>query len=127
MKSVRQATLDLFRKHGLTTWFGNRGSSEPTLLEDFPDDFRYVLGLQDMVPVGMADAYAQVTGRPAVVNVHTAPGMGTAQGALYNAFVNGYPRSPCPRLLAGVRCRTRNWFGVSIAVSKSKSSLISPR
>lgn len=91
MISVRQATLDLFRTHGLTTWFGNPGSSELTLLEDFPDDFHYVLGLQEMVPVGMADAYAQITRRPAVVNVHTAPGMGNAQGALYNAFVNKTP------------------------------------
>ncbi|MDT5049335.1 MAG: benzoylformate decarboxylase, partial [Mycobacterium sp.] len=91
MISVRQATLDLFRAHGLTTWFGNPGSSELTLLEDFPEDFRYVLGLQEMVPVGMADAYAQITQRPAVVNVHTAPGMGNAQGALYNAFVNKTP------------------------------------
>ena len=91
MSSVRQATIDLFRTHGLTTWFGNPGSSELTLLEDFPDDFRYVLGLQEMVPVGMADAYAQITRRPAVVNVHTAPGMGNAQGALYNAFVNKTP------------------------------------
>jgi benzoylformate decarboxylase len=39
----------------------------------------------------MADAYAQITRRPAVVNVHTAPGMGNAQGALYNAFVNKTP------------------------------------
>ena len=91
MISVRQATIDLFRTYGLTTWFGNPGSSELTLLEDFPEDFRYVLGLQEMVPVGMADAYAQVTGRPAVVNLHTAPGMGNAQGALYNAFVNKTP------------------------------------
>jgi benzoylformate decarboxylase len=75
----------------LTTWFGNPGSSELTLLDDFPSDFRYVLGLQEMVPVGMADAYAQITGRPALVNVHTAPGMGNAQGALYNAFINKTP------------------------------------
>jgi benzoylformate decarboxylase len=91
MISVRQATIDLFRRHGLTTWFGNPGSSELTLLTDFPEDFRYVLGLQEMVPVGMADAYAQITRRPAVVNLHTAPGMGNAQGALYNAFVNKTP------------------------------------
>jgi benzoylformate decarboxylase len=91
MLTVRQATIDLFRRHGLTTWFGNPGSSELTLLEDFPKDFRYMLGLQEMVPVGMADAYAQVTGRPVVVNLHTAPGMGNAQGALYNAFVNKTP------------------------------------
>jgi benzoylformate decarboxylase len=91
MISVRQATIDLFRSYGLTTWFGNPGSSELTLLEDFPEDFRYVLGLQEMVPLGMADAYAQITRRPAVVNLHTAPGMGNAQGALYNAFVNKTP------------------------------------
>lgn len=91
MVSVRKATVDLFRSHGLTTWFGNPGSSELTLLEEFPDDFRYLLGLQEMVPVGMADSYAQITRRPAVVNVHTAPGLNNAQGALYNAFVNKTP------------------------------------
>ena len=60
-------------------------------LQEFPADFRYFLGLQEMVPVGMADAYAQITGRPALVNLHTAPGMGNAQGQLYNAFVNKTP------------------------------------
>ena len=80
--TVRQATIDLLRTHGLTTWFGNPGSSELTLLEDFPSDCRYMLGLQEMVPVGMADAYAQITGGLAIVNLHTAPGMGNAQGAV---------------------------------------------
>ncbi|WP_344117648.1 thiamine pyrophosphate-binding protein [Streptomyces blastmyceticus] len=84
MTSVRDAALDLLRSHGLTTWFGNPGSSELSLLQDFPADFRYLLGLQEMVPVGMADAFAQITGRPALVNLHTAPGRGNAQGALYN-------------------------------------------
>lgn len=89
--TVRQATIDLLRTHGLTTWFGNPGSSELTLLEDFPSDFRYMLGLQEMIPVGMADGYAQITGRPAIVNLHTAPGTGNAQGALYNAYINKTP------------------------------------
>jgi benzoylformate decarboxylase len=91
MPTVREAILDLFRKHNLTTWFGNPGSSELALLQDFPDDFRYFLGLQEMIPVGMADAYAQITRRPAVVNLHTAPGMGNAQGQLYNAYCNKTP------------------------------------
>jgi benzoylformate decarboxylase len=91
MTTVREAILDLFRKHSLTTWFGNPGSSELALLQDFPGDFRYFLGLQEMIPVGMADAYAQVTRRPAVVNLHTAPGMGNAQGQIYNAYVNKTP------------------------------------
>jgi benzoylformate decarboxylase len=91
MTTVRDAILDLFRSHNLTTWFGNPGSSELALMQDFPDDFRYLLGLQEMVPVGMADAYAQISGGPALVNLHTAPGMGNAQGQLYNAFVNKTP------------------------------------
>jgi benzoylformate decarboxylase len=91
MTTVRDAILDLFRSHNLTTWFGNPGSSELALLQDFPDDFRYFLGLQEMIPVGMADAYAQITRRPAVVNLHTAPGMGNAQGQIYNAYVNKTP------------------------------------
>lgn len=65
MTTVRDAIIDLFRSHNLTTWFGNPGSSELALLQYFPDDFHYFLGLQEMIPVGMADAYAQVTGRPA--------------------------------------------------------------
>ncbi|MGY2062293.1 thiamine pyrophosphate-binding protein, partial [Nocardia gipuzkoensis] len=91
MRTVREATLELFRAHGLTTWFGNPGSSELSLLENFPGDMRYILGLQEMVPVGMADAFAKITGLPALVNLHTAPGIGNAQGALYNAYLNKTP------------------------------------
>ena len=42
--------------------FGNPGSTELPMLADFPDDFRYVLGLQEAVAVGMADGFAQATG-----------------------------------------------------------------
>lgn len=91
MPTVRQASIDLLRQYGMNTWFGNPGSSELSLLEDFPSDFRYVLGLQEMVPVGMADGFAQVTGRPALANLHTAPGLGNAMGALYNAYLNKTP------------------------------------
>jgi benzoylformate decarboxylase len=61
MVCVRDAVLDLFRSHGLTSWFGNPGSSELTMLQNFPADFSYYLGLQEMVPVGMADGYAQIS------------------------------------------------------------------
>jgi thiamine pyrophosphate-dependent acetolactate synthase large subunit-like protein len=91
LRTVKDTTIDLFRGYGLTTWFGNPGSSELTLLQDFPHDFAYYLGLQEMVPVGMADGYAQVTGRPVMVNLHTAPGLGNAMGALYNAAWNKTP------------------------------------
>jgi benzoylformate decarboxylase len=91
MPTVREATYDLLRAHGLTTMFGNPGSTELPMLADFPDDFRYVLGLQEAVVVGMADGFAQASGRPAFVNLHTAPGVGNAMGAIFNAQANHSP------------------------------------
>jgi benzoylformate decarboxylase len=91
MASVREATFELFREHGMTTIFGNPGSTELPMLAEFPDDFRYVLGLQEAVAVGMADGYAQATGRPTHVNLHTAPGVGNGMGAIFNAQANHSP------------------------------------
>jgi benzoylformate decarboxylase len=89
--TVREATFDLLRRNGMTTMFGNPGSTELPMLADFPDDFRYVLGLQEAVAVGMADGYAQAGGRPALVNLHTAPGLGNGMGAIFNAQANKSP------------------------------------
>ena len=91
MPTVREATFDLFRAHGMTTMFGNPGSTELPMLADFPADFRYVLGLQEAVVVGMADGFAQASGRTTVVNLHTAPGVGNAMGAIFNAQANHSP------------------------------------
>ncbi|MDX6664346.1 MAG: benzoylformate decarboxylase, partial [Solirubrobacteraceae bacterium] len=91
MSTVREATFDLFRRHGMTTMFGNPGSTELPMLADFPEDFRYILGLQEAVVVGMADGYAQASGSVTHVNLHTAPGVGNAMGALFNAQANHSP------------------------------------
>ena len=91
MPSVREATLELFRAHGMTTIFGNPGSTELPMLADLPDDFRYILGLQELAVVGMADGYAQASGRPTHVNLHTAPGVGNAVGGIGNAKANKAP------------------------------------
>jgi benzoylformate decarboxylase len=91
MPTVRDAAFDLFRAHGMTTMFGNPGSTELPMLADYPADFRYVLGLQEAVVVGMADGYAQASGKTTVVNLHTAPGVGNAMGAIFNAQANHSP------------------------------------
>ncbi len=91
MATVREAAFELFRAHGMTTIFGNPGSTELPMLSDFPDDFTYVLGLQELAVVGMADGYAQATGRPTHVNLHTAPGVGNAVGGIFNAQANKSP------------------------------------
>ena len=63
--TVRTVTYNLMRSLGLTTVFGNPGSTEETFLQEFPADFSYVLALQEASAIAMADAFAQVTdGRP---------------------------------------------------------------
>ncbi|HWG09549.1 MAG TPA: benzoylformate decarboxylase [Solirubrobacteraceae bacterium] len=91
MTTVRDASLELFRRHGMTTIFGNPGSTELPMLGPLPDDFRYVLGLQEAVAVGMADGFAQASGRVAHVNLHTAPGVGNGVGGIFNARANRAP------------------------------------
>src|SRR6187397_854863 len=89
--NVREAAFDLFRAHGMTTMFGNPGSTELPMLADFPSDFTYVLALQEAVVVGMADGFAQASGKTTHVNLHTAPGVGNAMGAIFNAQANHTP------------------------------------
>ena len=91
MTTVREATFEMLRARGMTTVFGNPGSTELPFLADFPADFRYVLGLHEGAAVGMADGYAQASGRPALVNLHTAPGVGNAMGAIFTAQANKSP------------------------------------
>lgn len=91
MQTVRDATLSLLRTLGMTTVFGNPGSTELPMFRDFPDDFRYILGLQESIVMGMADGYAQATGNAALVNLHAAAGVGHSLGNLFTAFKNQTP------------------------------------
>src|SRR4051812_45465431 len=91
MTTVREATFDFLRGQGMTTFFGNPGSTELPMLAEFPDDFGYVLGLQEAAAVGIADGWALAGGRPALVNLHTAPGVGNAMGAIFTAQANKSP------------------------------------
>ncbi|GII25983.1 benzoylformate decarboxylase [Planosporangium mesophilum] len=91
MTTVHDATYGLLRDLGLTTVFGNPGSTEEPFLARFPADFTYVLALQEATAVAMADGYAQVTGKPAHVNLHTTPGVGNGMGNLATAWHNRVP------------------------------------
>jgi benzoylformate decarboxylase len=89
--TVREAVYRLLRAFGMTQVFGNPGSTELPLFMDFPEDFRYVLGLQECVVVGMADGYAQATHNAAFINLHSAAGVGHAMGNIFTAFRNQTP------------------------------------
>ena len=89
--TVWDATYDLLRSLGLTTMFGNPGSTEEPFLKNFPHDFEYILGLQEATAVAMADGFAQATGRPALLNLHTSAGTGNGMGNIMTAFQNKTP------------------------------------
>ncbi len=91
MATVREVTFGLLRSLGMQHVFGNPGSTELAFLRDFPADFRYVLALQESVAVGMADGYAQATRRAALVNLHSAVGVGHAMGNIFTAYRNRTP------------------------------------
>jgi benzoylformate decarboxylase len=89
--TVRDAVLQLLRSFGATTMFGNPGSTELPLFRAFPNDFRYVLGLQEAAVVGMAEGFAQATRNAAIVNLHSAAGVGHAMSAMFTAFRHRTP------------------------------------
>ena len=91
----RDVLLEVLRTEGVRHLFGNPGSTELPLIDALAgpggDDLHYVLALQEATAVAMADGYAQATGRPAFLNLHTSAGLGNAIGNLTNAVANGSP------------------------------------
>jgi benzoylformate decarboxylase len=92
-RNGRTAFLELLIDEGITHLFGNPGTTELPIMEVVPKfpQLKFVLGLQEAVVLGMADGYARASGRLAAANVHVAPGLGNAMGALYNAKFSGSP------------------------------------
>jgi len=78
---------------GVRYLFGNPGTTELPLSDALVDErrIRYVLALQEVPAVAIADGYAQAARSPGVVNVHICCGLGNAMGMLYNAFREGTP------------------------------------
>lgn len=91
METIRDVTFDLLRKLGITTVFGNPGSTEETFLKDLPSDFRYILALQEASAIAIADGYAQATRSPALVNVHTSAGISNTMSNIMTAALNRTP------------------------------------
>jgi benzoylformate decarboxylase len=89
----RDVLLSILASEGVRHIFGNPGTTELPLMDALAGpagaDFDYVLSLQEATVVGMADGYAQASGRPAFVNLHTSAGLGNAIGNLTNAAANG--------------------------------------
>jgi len=89
----RQVLLETLLNHGVDRIFGNPGTTESPLLDsllDYPQ-IQYIVHLHEGVATGAANFYAQASGKTAFVNLHVAPGLGNAIGAIYSAMKNNSP------------------------------------
>ncbi len=89
--TVRDATFDVLRRLGMTTIFSNPGSTEVPFLSGLPADLRFVLALHEGSVVGIAAGYALGREAPALVLLHSTPGLGNAVATLANARANRAP------------------------------------
>ncbi len=87
------AFLELLAEFGVRYVSGNPGTSELPLTDSLVDDnrFQYILGLQEVPVMSIADGYAMASGSLGVVNLHISCGLGNAMGMLYNAYREGTP------------------------------------
>lgn len=90
-RTIRDATFDVLRSAGISQIFANPGSTEISLLADFPADIAFTLALHEGSVVGMASGLALAERSPAVAIVHTTAGLGNAIGAIATARTNRAP------------------------------------
>ena len=85
---ARQALLQMLHDAGVRYIFGNPGTTELPLVDALALDkrFQYILGLQEVPVMAMADGYSMASRSLGVVNLHISCGLGNAMGMLYNAY-----------------------------------------
>ncbi|MGQ4806788.1 hypothetical protein NKDENANG_00123 [Candidatus Entotheonellaceae bacterium PAL068K] len=89
----RQAIMETFQTEDVRYIFGNPSTTEPgflDLMQDYPQ-IQYIVALHESIALGAAQVYAHASGKTGVVNLHVAPGLGNALGALYNASIGKTP------------------------------------
>jgi benzoylformate decarboxylase len=91
MSTVREVAYDLLRHLGMTSIFGNPGSTELPFLRDMPADFRYFLALHERSAAGMALGYAMGRGEAVFVNLHSVASVGNGLSAIIDAHYNHVP------------------------------------
>ena len=80
--------IEQFLADDIHFMFGNPGTVEQGFLnslEEYPD-FKYIMGLQETIAVGMADGYARATKKPTVVQLHSGVGLGNGIGMMYQSM-----------------------------------------
>jgi benzoylformate decarboxylase len=93
VKKGGEALVELFLREGVEYIFGISGATEVVFMDALIDrpEIKYILGLQEVVSLGMAEGYSRTSNKAGVVNLHTGPGLAAALPMLYNARLNQAP------------------------------------
>lgn len=86
-KTGRFAIIEQFLADGINCMFGNPGTVEQGFLDamsEYPE-MKYIMALEESTAVMAADGYARATKKPALVQIHSTPGLGNAIGAMYQS------------------------------------------
>ncbi|MBI1904164.1 MAG: thiamine pyrophosphate-binding protein [Planctomycetia bacterium] len=93
VRSAAEAIVQMLVDAGVRRLFGNPGTTELPLLDHLLVDGRidYVLGLNEVAVMAMADGFSTASRKLGVVNLHVSCGLGNAMAMLYNAYRAGTP------------------------------------
>ena len=70
----KDVLMEVLREHDVRHVFGIPGATEIQFMEAVArtPELSYILGLHEVVCMGMASGYARATGKPGFLNLHTA-------------------------------------------------------
>jgi thiamine pyrophosphate-dependent acetolactate synthase large subunit-like protein len=87
-KTGRFKIIEQLIADGMTYMFGNPGTVEQGFLDALSayPEMKYILTLQESVALMIGDGYARATRKPALVQIHSSPGLGNTIGAMYQAM-----------------------------------------
>ncbi len=93
MTTGKEALIRILREEGVEYAFGIPGATEVQfidVLEDHPE-IKYILSMNELVSVGMAEGYSRATGKVGFLNLHTGTGLAAGMSMLSNAYWGGVP------------------------------------
>lgn len=85
-KKAADVFVDVLKEYDIEYVYGIPGATEIYFMDalERDPDIKYILGLNELANVSMAEGYTRMTGKPAVLNMHTVYGMAAALPLLIN-------------------------------------------
>jgi len=88
-----EALMEILHNEGVEYVFGIPGATEVVFMDalEKQPEIKYILCLHEVVAMGAAEGYARTSGKAGFLNLHTACGVASSMGLLFNAHRGGVP------------------------------------